>query len=72
MISFRPSMIWSRISGGTGLRRLPVHSTESVRISLTFTQDLLGRFRMAISKVNGKPERCGWVVRAIAMTVPDR
>ena len=45
MISFSPSMTWSRTSSGTRLRHPPMRSAESVRIWLIFTHDLFGRPR---------------------------
>ena len=47
-------------------------STDSVRIWLIFTQDFLGRFAASSSSVRGNPARCGWLVSAIAITVPER
>src|SRR5437667_8689195 len=47
-------------------------STDSVRTWLIFTQDFFGRAAASSSSVRGNPARCGWLVSAIAITVPDR
>jgi hypothetical protein len=46
--------------------------TESVRTWLILSQDRLGKPGSVISRFKGKPARWGWLVIAIAMTVPDR
>src|SRR2546421_9871503 len=52
--------------------RRPSRSTARVRIWLIFTQERLGSRAERSSRVRGKPARCGWLVSAAAMTVPDR
>jgi hypothetical protein len=43
-----------------------------VRIWLIFTHDRLGSLTLLSSRVRGNLARCGWLVMAIAITVPDR
>ncbi len=70
-ISFSPVMASSTSAGlARPIFRLN-RSTDSVRIWLIFTQDFFGRFAASSSSVRGNPARCGWLVSAIAITVPD-
>jgi hypothetical protein len=46
--------------------------TESVRIWLIFSQDCFGKFASVDSKVSGNPAHWGWLVSAMAITVPER
>src|SRR5437763_1508147 len=72
MISFSPSTTWAVSSGEMRAMRRPSRSTASVRIWLIFTHERLGNRTDLTSRVRGKPARCGWLVMAAAMTVPDR
>src|SRR6266542_1142373 len=45
---------------------------ESERIWLTFTQDPFGRAPLSNSTVRGNPAAWGWLVIAMAITVPER
>ena len=72
MISFNPSITCSSSSTEMRPSFLPSRFTESVLIWLIFTHERLGRFAPVNSSVSGKPARGSWLVRAQAITVPDR
>src|SRR5207249_8452021 len=72
MISWSPSTTDATSSGVARPSRGPMRSTASVRIWLTFTQAGFGRRVDRKGTVSGKPARCGWLVMATAITVPER
>ena len=51
---------------------VPMRSTDSVRIWLILTQERLVKPAALLSRVSGKPARGSWLVKAKAITVPDR
>src|SRR5207244_11183217 len=50
----------------------PTRCTDRVRTWLILTQDLFGSLTLVSSQVSGNPACWGWLVIAIAITVPDR
>src|SRR3972149_389058 len=72
MISFKPSIRSSSSSGSTRPAFLPSRLTDSVRTWLILTHDCLGNATLVSSSESGKPAFCGWLVTAMAITVPDR
>src|SRR2546422_6885004 len=72
MISPRASRTFEPSSGDVCARRRPIRSTANVRIWLILIQERLGRPRALLSSVSGNPARGSWLVRATAITVPDR
>lgn len=51
--------------------RLPILSVESVLICLILAQERLGKLPVFNSRVKGNPAFYGWLVIAIATTVPE-
>jgi hypothetical protein len=51
---------------------VPKRSTESVRIWLILTHDRFGKVAEISSMVKGKPANGAWLVKARAITVPER
>ena len=49
-----------------------MRSVANVRIWLILTQERLGNLGVTNSNVKGNPARGGWLVKATAITVPDR
>ena len=45
---------------------------KRVKAVVIFTQNFFGRVASSSSSVRGKPARYGWLVSAIAITVPER
>jgi len=72
MISPRPSRTFETSSGDACAMRRPILSTANVRIWLILIQERLGRPRALLSSVSGNPARGSWLVRATAITVPER
>ena len=52
--------------------RLPMRPEACVRIWLILPHERFESFGRANSSVKGNPARCGWLVSATAMTVPER
>jgi len=71
-ISSKPSITWSISSTEADPTFLPRRSIESVRICEILTHDCLGNFLLSSSRVSGKPAFGFWLVRATAITVPER
>lgn len=72
MISFSPSTTRAISSGVALPERLSMRPMASVRIWLIFAHDRFGRAFAFNSGVNGNSARCGWLVSATAITVPER
>ncbi len=72
MILLSPSTTLASSSGAIRPTASPMRSTERVRIRLIFTHDFFGRVVDSIGSVSGKPAFGGWLVNAVAITVPDR
>jgi hypothetical protein len=72
IISFSPSKIRSSSSRDTFPIFLVSLFTDSVRIWLILTHDFFGSLTFSSSRVSGNAARCGWLVNATAMTVPER
>ena len=71
-ISFSPSTTVASSSSDTRASRRPIRSVASVRIWLILIHERFGNALALDSSVNGNPARGGWLVSAIAITVPDR
>src|SRR5213593_4279743 len=71
MISLSPSTSRWSSSGETRPSFLPRRRVDNVRIWLIFTQAGFPTFTDSSSKTRGNPARWGWLVNAMAMTVPE-
>ena len=72
MISLRPSMTRSSSSSPARPSRPPTRSTARVRIWLILIHDSAGRPSVRQGSVRGKPAGGSRLVRATAITVPER
>ncbi len=72
MISPSPSSTVETSSGVDRAIRRPIRSTARVRIWLILIHDRLGRPLAPLSSVSGNPARGSRLVRATAITVPER
>jgi hypothetical protein len=68
----KPFNYFCQLLGGCLTKTFPKRSAASTRIWLIFTHDCFGSLADFNSNVSGNRARCGWLVMATAITVPDR
>ena len=72
IISFSPCITRTNSSADARASRRPIRSLDSVRTWLIFTHDRRGRLPAPSSSASGKPAPGSLLVRATAITVPER